>query len=261
MPKKQTFKQDDSFPATAEAGNLISKQASCLSSSTMQSTVVQNNENVISYCCDYCGKTTGRLSLCRGCCRVWYCSLACHKKAWKGGHANTCGNVGNAAPVFLWDAWKFQQESLERAVAVATTTTTTSMAGRDDDAMMFPHCRNPCIKEQYFKILGDSNVYFLPSDFDIVPTQFQSHALAFMKQAMPQTKNVQATELMPQAQRLLQTKRMVHMYHSVILMFILGLYYVLLDPIVVVWPQKNVDSCMEFISPNEHEVICTKDHW
>ena len=118
MPKKQTFKQDDSFP-TAEAANLISKQASCLSSSTMQSTVVQNNENFISYCCDYCGKTTGRLSLCRGCCRVWYCSLACHKKAWKGGHANTCGNVGNTAPVFLWDAWKFQQESLERAVAVA----------------------------------------------------------------------------------------------------------------------------------------------
>jgi hypothetical protein len=43
--------------------------------------------------------------------------------------------------------------------------------------------------------------------------------------------------------------------------FILGLYYVLLDPIVIVWPQKNVDSCMEFISPNQHEVICTKDHW
>jgi MYND finger len=40
--------------------------------------------------CAFCGSEGRDLSLCAGCKKVRYCSKACQKASWKGGHKNDC---------------------------------------------------------------------------------------------------------------------------------------------------------------------------
>ena len=57
------------------------------------------------YKCHTCGKTNGaegeKLSLCSRCNDVWYCSIDCSRKGWKGGHKQSCGLLPVNVPMKL----------------------------------------------------------------------------------------------------------------------------------------------------------------
>ncbi|KAL9187588.1 hypothetical protein ACHAXT_001691 [Thalassiosira profunda] len=62
------------------------------------------------YQCHACGRTKSKrsgqdrvkeLSLCSGCAEVWYCSVECSKKGWKGGHKQQCGSLPIELPIKL----------------------------------------------------------------------------------------------------------------------------------------------------------------
>ena len=131
---------------------------------------------------------------------------------------------------------KSQVESLEGKVAVASTTSMNTGRG----VPILP-CNVSSNHAQCFEILADSNASFLPSDFDTVPKQFRSQALAVMEQKMLRLSNEQAEHelLLLQEHSSKETKRMARLYYASILVFMLGMYYTLIDPITIVWTHQE----------------------
>lgn len=196
--------------------------------------------------CDECGKSNetssskSGLCLCRGCFGVWYCSRHCQKKSWKSGHKRTCGI--RTAPEFILDSMKSQvQDSFVDGVGVAT-----SIAGRE-----LVLCRDPW-NGRYFENLTDANVYFLPSEAGMVPKQFESQVLTVMEAEMLRLTEEEKAEGQKQGEKRPEEYRKLRMYYASILFLGVVLYVCLLVPIV--W--LHDDSCLHFVSPNEHKVIC-----
>jgi tetratricopeptide (TPR) repeat protein len=122
-----------------------------------------NSYNLKMYECENCGSTDLTTLVEQGFdtrCGSWYCSVRCQKQAWASGHKEVCDRC---KPYFFQDSY--------RAI----------FEGKFDESDVVAGCLFDDISGRIFDGLTNRELFFLPSEVDLVPQKFKKVAESFLE--------------------------------------------------------------------------------